>query len=235
MAVPVPHRQILPYGHELLHKLSDSLLFVGFRDFHSGRSIYPDDQNLLQHSKPDAEGFLHWSIVPQPPPDNAYQASWQLFEWPVEGFTLGYLDSQIVGRERWNVLSQRWEIKTQQGYQPYRDDPLVVQEKISWKRCAPYNFLNHIAGDGILLVVAKSLGWYSSIPHHLGHYEEAMMMMMDVSDSDTPTDSPTDSPTKILLQKVVLECQADCYCALLLRRSCIGAANQHILNVVPIF
>ena len=105
---------------------------VGFRDFHSGRSIYPKNQNWLQHSERDAEGFLYWSIVPQPPPpDNAYQANWQPSEWPVvEGFDLGYLDSQIVGRERWNVLSQCWEIRTRQGYQPYRDDPLVDQEKI---------------------------------------------------------------------------------------------------------
>ena len=113
----------------------------------------------------------------------------------VEGFDLGYLDSQIVGRERWNVLSQCWEIKTLQGYQPYRDDPSVDQEKISWKRCVPYNFFNHIAGDGILLVDAKSLGWYASIPHHLGDNdeEEVMIMMMDASDSDTPAyrDYPT--------------------------------------------
>ena len=68
------------------------------------------------------------------------------------------------------------------------------QEKIRWKRCAPYNFFNHIAGDGILLIDAKSFGWYASIPHHLGDYdEEAMIMMMDASDSDTPTyrDYPT--------------------------------------------
>ena len=58
------------------------------------------------------------------------------------------------------------------------------QEKIRWKRSVPYN---HIAGDGILLVDAKSLGWYSSIPHHLGDYDEEAMMMMDASDSDTPT------------------------------------------------
>ena len=58
------------------------------------------------------------------------------------------------------------------GYQPYRDDPLVDQEKIRWKQCVPYNFLNHIAGDGTLLVGAKSLGWYASIPHHLGDYDE---------------------------------------------------------------
>ena len=75
---------------------------VGFRDFDSERSIYPNNQNWLQHSEPDAEGFLQWSIVPQPPPPgNAYQANWQPSEWPVvEGFDLGYLDSQIVGRER---------------------------------------------------------------------------------------------------------------------------------------
>ena len=99
---------------------------------------------------------------------------------------LGYFDSKIVGRERWNIFSQRWEIKTWQGYQSYRDDPSADQEKIRWKRCVPFNFLNHIAGNGILLVDAKSLGWYTSIPHHLGHYEEAMM---DASDSEPTKES----------------------------------------------
>ena len=132
---------------------------------------YPFQDSWLQyHSEDPGDRYPTVRIITKPP-QNDYQKrymTWDSFDWPVETFSLGYINEGVLINEDlvWNVLEQRWE---KNYYQDPEFNPNVgrygeivrrMREKI------PYNFLCHIHGNGILLVDAKSLAWFASFPYH---------------------------------------------------------------------
>jgi len=144
---------------------------LGTKDFLRARCDYPFEDSWLQYVKFPGDDFPTIYVVTKPP-QNDYQRehmTWDISVWPVKkAFVLGYIDEHVLeGRERWNVLEQRWQIKRFGQHINFKPgvgpDCELAKEQ---KEKAPYNFLCHISGNGILLVDAKSLAWFASFPYH---------------------------------------------------------------------
>jgi hypothetical protein len=64
-----------------------------------------------------------------------------------ERFDLGVMIEPI---DKWNVVEQRWRLSSRGRKQ--------AEDEAELRRIAPYNFLNQLHGDGILVIDTRSLG-----------------------------------------------------------------------------